>query len=419
MRLLFVSLLVLAVAALVAFLAREDPGLLVINFHQWSIETSAVFAAVMIILLFIAVYFAVRFIAATRRSPKNFRRWQQQRRVDRAGDSLTHGLLELAKGDWTKAERLLIRHAKDSKTPLLNYLAAARAAQKQDNDGRRDYYLKLAYQSMPRAELAIGLTQAELQLSHGQMEQALATLTHLQQRQPKHGTVLKLLMRLYADLQDWERLLELIPLLQRRKLLTREQADDTRLVAYRGLLQRAIQDGKREVVFQCWQRIPKPMRLDSEILISYAEYQINRHGGKNIESEIYQSLNRQWNDRLAYLYGLVDDNDLSRLIRHAEGWLKSRGQNAILLLTLGRLCRRQQLWSRAEEYLRASIRADAQPENCRELAQLLEQRGQQDQALQVYRRGLMLTRQWRHALPDAGSDKESGLPDSGVVGELK
>ena len=409
MRLLFVSLLVLAIAATIAMLARDDPGLLVINFHQWSIETSAVFAVIVILAAFAALYYAIRFIATARRSPKNFRRWQSQRRLDRASDSLTRGLLELAKGDWSKAERVLIRHAKDSKTPLLNYLAAARAAQKQDNDERRDYYLKLAHQNMPKAEVAIGLTQAELQMSQGQMEQALATLTHLQQRQPKHSTVLKLLMRLYIDLHDWERLLELVPVLQRRKVLTREQAEETSLTAYRGLLQRAIADGKREVVFQCWQRIPKTMRLDTELLISYAEYQIERNHGKDIENLIYQSLNRHWNDRLAYLYGLVDDNDMSRLIKHAEGWL----------LTLGRLCRRQQLWSRAEEYLQASIRADAQPENCRELAQLLEQRGKQDQAMQVYRRGLMLTRQWRQALPDAGNSGESGLSAGGIAGKLE
>ena len=419
MRVLFVSLLVLAVAVTIAMLARDDPGLLVINFHQWSIETSAVFAMVVIAVTFAAVYYAIRFVATARRSPKNFRRWQSQRRLNRASDSLTQGLIELAKGDWSRAERVLIRHAKDSKTPLLNYLAAARAAQKQDNDERRDYYLKLAHQNMPKAEVAIGLTQAELQMSQGQMEQALATLTHLHQRQPKHSTVLKMLMRLYIDLHDWERLLELVPLLQRRKVLTREEAEETSLTAYRGLLQRAIADGKREVVFQCWQRIPKAMRLDTDLLISYAEYQIERNHGKDIENLIYQSLNRHWNDRLAYLYGLVDDNDLSRLIRHAEGWLKSRGQNAIVLLTLGRLCRRQQLWSRAEEYLQASIRAEAQPENCRELAQLLEQRGKQDQAMQVYRRGLMLTRQWRHALPDAGNAAESGLPADGVVGKLE
>ena len=39
----------------------------------------------------------------------------------------------------------------------------------------------------------VGLTQAELQLAHGQLEQALATLRHLQQLDLKHKQVLKTL----------------------------------------------------------------------------------------------------------------------------------------------------------------------------------------------------------------------------------
>ncbi|WP_399361225.1 heme biosynthesis HemY N-terminal domain-containing protein [Thiohalobacter thiocyanaticus] len=49
----------------------------------------------------------------------------------RARHSLNQGLLALSEGDWPRAEKLLVEHADDSESPLLNYLAAARAAQDQ------------------------------------------------------------------------------------------------------------------------------------------------------------------------------------------------------------------------------------------------------------------------------------------------
>lgn len=414
MKLLIKTMLVLLAAVLLAMTAREDPGYLVINIRHWSIETSVVFAAIVVLVAFALIYLALRFMATTSHAPRNIRRWQQQHRIDRAGEALTHGLIELAKGDWARAERKLTKHIGHSKTPLLNYLAAARAAQKQGHDERRDAYLKQAYQCMPRAGLAIGLTQAELQISHGQIEQALATLTHLKQQTPKHATVLNLLLRLYSEVEDWERLLELLPTLLRRKLLSREQADGLRLTAYRGLLQRAINSDSD--VLATWQRIPKTLRHDAAVLVDYVNYLMKHDGGGQAEVLIQQALNRHWHDHLAYLYGCIEGGDVGRQIRQAETWLKSRSQNAMLLLTLGRLCRRQQLWTKAQQYLKASIDSAPHAETYRELAQLLEQRGEQSEALAVYRQGMMTSPELG-TRPAAVFAPSPPLPDSGITAD--
>ena len=83
---------------------------------------------------------------------------------------------------------------------------------------RRDAYIRLAHENMPSADVAVSLTQAELQLADHQLEQALATLRHLRSVAPKHTYVLRLLRRLYEQLGDWEHLRELIPELRRRKV---------------------------------------------------------------------------------------------------------------------------------------------------------------------------------------------------------
>ena len=50
----------------------------------------------------------------------------------RSRRSSIRGLIDLAEGRWSDSERNLMRHAANSKVPLITYIAAARAAQMQE-----------------------------------------------------------------------------------------------------------------------------------------------------------------------------------------------------------------------------------------------------------------------------------------------
>jgi len=388
MRWLFTAIAFLFLAVVVAVIARDDPGYLVINYQDWVIETSAVLAVVILLLLFIAVYLLLRLYINTRQMPKFMRRWRQRRRIDRANAALTNGVLELSKGDWYKAEKLLVKHVNHSKTPLLNYLTAARAAQKQGDDQRRDYYLQQAHKVTPKADVAIGLTQAELQLKQGQMEQALATLTHLRQQAPRNVTVLKLLLRLYVELHDWERLLELLPLVSRQKVIARDEVKRFEIMAYSELLKQALSENKH--LHDTWQRIGKTMRQNTTVLHVYLLGLMQHKQGGEAETLINDALNREWDQKLVRLYGLLEDTDVNRQIRYAEDWLTHRRHDPVLLLTLGRLCMRNRLWAQARQYLETSMSLEPNMETCTELARLCEQQGENDKALQYYRQGVQL-----------------------------
>lgn len=118
-----------------------------------------------------------------------------------------------------KSKNHLIQALPNSDTPLLNYLTAARAAQNMGDNQLRDNFLREAQQSMPEAKIAVELTQAELQLSNHQWEQALATLKHLHAIAPRHPYVLMLMMRLYQEVKDWPQLIALLPNLKSIKSL--------------------------------------------------------------------------------------------------------------------------------------------------------------------------------------------------------
>ena len=59
-----------------------------------------------------------------------------------------------------------------------------------------------------------------------------------------------------------------------------------------------------------------------------------------------------------------------------------------MLLTLGRLCKKNHLWGKAKAYLERSIEAQPNPEAYQELATLLEQQGEPVAAAAYYQKGL-------------------------------
>ncbi|MCW8982612.1 MAG: heme biosynthesis protein HemY, partial [Gammaproteobacteria bacterium] len=215
-----------AIAVAIIWVAQYDAGYLFINYRDWQIETSLTFALIISTLLFSLFYLSIRTLSRTLKLPLYLARWQQRRRRERIRHATHQGLIALTEGRWKQAERFLGRYASGSEAPLLNYLGAARAAQKLGSSVRRDRYLAAAAKSMPDAELAVGLTQAEVQLSNQQTEQALATLRHLHSIAPKHEHVLYLLKKIYLQLKSWDDLVELLPALRQHKVFEVEALDE-------------------------------------------------------------------------------------------------------------------------------------------------------------------------------------------------
>ncbi|OGT92449.1 MAG: hypothetical protein A2286_11930 [Gammaproteobacteria bacterium RIFOXYA12_FULL_61_12] len=372
MRWLFGMLAVMMASVALTLLVNKDNGYVLIGYGTWTLEASLAFFVLFNMLLFFLFYLTVRGIKGLWTMPHNVRTWNRHRLSRRARGYLTRGLVQLAEGRWHEAEKSLLRHAENSDTPLLNYLAAARAAQSQGAHERRDNHLLLAHESMPSADVAVGLTQAELQLAHHQMEQALATLMHLRSISPKHRYVLKLLKSLYERLNDWSKLSELMPELRKLKVFSTKELDEVELNVQVHLLGQAAADPDEKSLAATWDSLPKSLRANSILVREYAQLQVNRGRAREVEGLIRDRLNHQWSEELIALYGLLEVDEPTRLLTNAEKWLSQRQKDPQLLLALGRLALRARLWGKARSYLEASIGEGEVPEAYRELGGLLD-----------------------------------------------
>ncbi len=390
MRFLLTAMLVLVAAVGAALLAQRDPGYVLMTYGNTALETSLTVLVVVTAALFLALYFLIRATVNAWHLPERMRHWRGERRARRARRATQRGLIALAEGHWAEAENQLIRYARDSETPLLNYLGAARAAQKLSSDQRRDRYLAEAHQSMPKAELAVGLTQAEVQLSHGQTEQALATLMHLHSIAPKHAHVLYLLKRLYERLESWGDMRDLLPELRRQKVMPPAALDELERQVHARLLGLAGESGRIERLRATWNEVPKAMRQDGDLLLLYAT-RLNALGGADeAEQWVREAVKREWRPALVRLYGLIESSDPARQLVHAEGWLKNRERDPDLLLAAGRLALRSDLWGKARGYLEASLGAESRAETYFELGTLLTQMAEGGPSEEYFRKGLAL-----------------------------
>jgi len=388
MKGLFKIWLVVLIGAGIGAIVSHDSGYVLLSAGLYTVEMSLALLAVLVALLFVALYFLIRLVVRTYRLPNDVRGWKQRRGSRLAQNAMTRGLLEMSEGNWRTAEKRLVRYADRSETPLLNYLAAARAAQLQGEHERRDAYIRLAHEHMPSADVAVSLTQAELQLADHQLEQALATLRHLRSVAPKHTYVLRLLRRLYEQLGDWEHLRELIPELRRRKV---ESADELQLLerkTYRALLEQAFLSKDKNQLGQVWISVPKSLRTDAEVVSDYAGYLQERGQDKEAEKFLRDALKQGWNVQLVELYGLIECPEPGKHLSRLEKFLKEHPDDPTLLLTLGRLSLRAQLWGKARGYLEACVNRNGSIDAFRELGRLLEHMGEDDNALQIYRQAL-------------------------------
>ncbi|MGH8533378.1 MAG: heme biosynthesis HemY N-terminal domain-containing protein [Gammaproteobacteria bacterium] len=399
MRSLFLCLLVLLVAVIVAQVSSEDPGFVVIGYHGRLLRTSVNFSVFLLGLLAVTLYLLLRVLAKLWSAPRRLFDWSHTQRSGKAQKALVNGVMALAEGNWERAEGTFSRNAATSEYPLVHYLAAAQAAHSQRAWTRRDEYLRLAEETDPQAQLAVGLTEAELQLQQGQWERAKATLLRLRAINSSHPRVLKLSLRLLTQIQDWRQLLDLLPALRQRKICSAEEILARQIDAHAGLLANAQ---NADALADAWSRIPNTLRRHLAIIEVYAACAQAFGQGSRAIPLIQKALKSDWDPALVKRYGLMPSEDLAAQINAAEKWLGSHGDDATLLLSLGRLCFKSELWGKACYYLEACIKRNPAPEAYWLLAETLDHIGDPDRATEHRRLGLeMATREARTPLPVA------------------
>lgn len=386
-RLLLAFFVFLLLGILLSLVFRHHQGYVLVAFNGWQIETSLLFACAAILLGVWVLAMAWRILAGLVFAPGNIRGFFGRRRQRKARRSLYTGLEHLAEARWALAEADLQALAEANEAQGLNHLFSARAAQHQQHLGDRDRYLERAASRKSLSELAVLVTQAELQIAAGQSAEAQTTLARLHELEPRHPWVLRMAGEHAMARGDYGRLYELLGDLSKYAALSPGRVRDMSIAAYQ---HRLSQQRDIDGLTAAWHRIPRGLRNEPEILQRYALCLKQHHADDEAANVIRDALKKQWVASLALIFGELECSDRTEQLATVEGWIGTYGREPELMLVAGRLCLRNRLWGRARSYFEASQAQHSRVDALLELGHLFEQINEADQARVAYRRGLEL-----------------------------
>lgn len=387
-------LVALALGAAAAWLLRADAGYVLMNYGHYVVETSilGLFGTVAVGLAILV--WGLRLLFAGVRLPSLIKRLLDNRREERARDTFEEGLLRLLEGNWKRAEIELVRRAADHHASHLNYLAAARAAQRLGAPDRRDHYLQLAasgdHADRHGLDFAVLLTQTELQLERGEFAPARDTALRLREQDPKHPYAVELLAQAFEGLNDWEALRGLLIETVKLNALTAERREGLMRRSMSELIVQAEAASQLDRLKALWDASGSELRRDPALRLRYAQALHRLNADNDAAALIGEALRDGWDGDLVGLYGRLHGSDGLTRLASIEQWLNQYGERIELLVTAGQACLQNKLWGKARSYLEAAARTQPSPAAYLELARLAEQTQNPDEAARYYRMGLEL-----------------------------
>ena len=388
MKLLIGILAIIALALGLVLAIQSNVGYVQVIYPPYRLDFSLNFLIILVIASFAAAYGIVRIILHTLRLPAYVSEFKKARRKDKGRRATEDALLAFAEGRYSRAEKLAEQALTMNDAPAINTLLAARAAQEQRAFQRRDDYLARAEKLAPQHAIARLMTQAELLIESRQAQDAMPVVQELKSIAGKHLGALRLELKAMQLAKNWDQVLQLVTQLEKREGIEPVQAEQLRIKAHTENLKHKAHDTQQ--LTEYWSKMPAVEKANSKVALTAARYFFALGGTSQARQMLEESLAKHWDSELVELYGQCADKDVVKQIERAEAWLKVHPRDPYLLLALGRLCTRQELWGKAQSYVEASLSVESTRAAHLTLAQLLEKMNKMDEACKHYRQSLAL-----------------------------
>ena len=397
------KLVVLALAIVVLTLwgfgvVLPDAGYVLVILGQKTVETSLWFACFIALLIAVTWWLTTRFLLVSWSIAQRLTDFFVFGTTERASKRAASGLIDFLSGDWLQARKKLLRTASKVESPLVNYLAAARASYELGDQEDALKILSDAQKKYTTFAVPIGVAQARMEMSNGRFEQAKIILLTLQQKAPKNPIVINSLRELYELRQDWLGLGDIFPLVKKYKVSSATEIIELESLVVLGQLSlanatahNAASADRLNILRKAWGKVPAYQQRVPRVVAAYAKVLIDNLQDQEAEVMLRKTLGKSWDDSLIDLYGILRVTDIAEVIRNAENWLKYYPQSAPLLRALGRLNLRNHLWGVARDYFQRSLAVQKNYETYAELARVLNNLGETQKSLEVYQAALQLS----------------------------
>lgn len=388
MRAALWAVILAAIAVGIALFARGSTGYVVIVAMDKRIELSVNMLVLLVVGGYFAFYFATRMVATLVAIPARVRAYRENRERTRLRAALNDALLAFFQGRYASAEKSAAAALAGEETKGVAAIIAARSAHELGRFSEREQFLEEAKGAAPEVDQARLTTLADLLVSQGRHEEALAVLKDLSARDSRNLRLLRLKLQAEQALRNWDEVLATVSALLKLGGIGPAEAASVRRAAHLGNLNRKAQDATALAAY--WKQLPAEMRVEPAVAATAARYHLALGGNSEAQEIVEQALEREWNAGLVALYGETGGADALPQIERAEKWLRQHARDPALLLALGKLCMRQSLWGKAQSYIEASLALEPTHDGHMTLAALMEQIGKPQEAVLHFRKSAQL-----------------------------
>jgi len=361
----------------------EDNGYVLIQFLEYSLETSLPIFG----LILIAVYFLVRLIALVWSSPGILKQRLTAKKIKKSNQRILDGLVLIGRGEFTKAVKKIKSALNNSNSSVFPYLVIAEASQKDGNMENCTDWLEKAKKTFPEIATYINLHAAKLMIESKNHEAARKSINATLSQEPNNPIALKLLAEVCYGSCDWEFLT------QRAKTILNATGKDLKLERYFAEAfshQAKSHSGNMEELKNLWIRLPSQIENNTSIIASKLESTMSSGQHESVEKELRRAIPKTWNRQLISLYAKLDAPDLATLSKRIERWLVDRPRDSNLWLAAGQLAKRDELWTQAKQFLERSLENKKTLLAYNELGLILLELGQENEAIKAFNKALDL-----------------------------
>ncbi len=371
-----------ALAVGLSLAAQYNDGYVLLVFPPYRAEVSLNLAVLVILGGFVTLYALLRAVALALSLPARVRQFRERRQTEKMVETFYDSARLLFEGRFSQSLKKASEAHAAGQSPALAAVLAARSAQRLREPYKQKDWLDRAVQHDPKMLSACLMLEAEMHIEMRRFSEAVTALKRLQDLSGRHIAALRLELRAQQGCGNWDEVLRIARLLEKRNALLPELAQEIKLKAHQeNVLQRRADIGQ----LQAYQKDLPARESSSRLARTFAEALVNLGAYEEAQRYIEDRLDEAWDSQLARLYGLTRGGDLTSRIARADKWLPLHRDDSQLLLALGRMCLEQRLWGKAQTYLEAALSLADRREVRLELARLFEQTERGDEAMKHYR----------------------------------
>lgn len=388
MRALFWLLGLFALAVALAVSARYNAAYALFVSPGYRVQISMNLLVLLVVVAFAGLYVVVRLAARALALPGAVEAFRLRRKQESAAKAMNDAERLFQEGRYGQAFKRAELAYDGVQMPGLAALLAARAAHALHEPERRQEWLRRAAEHDREVRMARLMAEAEMALADRRFDDAAQHLDALRSGGHRHLAVLRLALQMEQGRGRWDEVARLAHQLRKFGGLTHEQAAP--------VLRRAVIEqlhdaqGNAAELIRIWNSVPAEDRETAGFLVRAVPYLMAVGDERLAPEAIANALERDWDPELAVLYGRCKSSDMLAQLATAEKWLKEHPDDGGLLLTLGRLCLRGQLWGKAQSYIEASLSLAPSRMAHLELARLLESLERPADAQRHYREAAVL-----------------------------